>query len=58
MTESTSAAARAEAAVKAALVEIDMGQNDKAAADLKKAMTMPEIGKLKGVAAFGLLKIQ
>ncbi len=48
---------KAEATVKAALIETDLGHYDKAAAGLKKAMSMPDAGKLKAVAAFGLLRI-
>jgi len=55
--ETSQAAAKAEAMVKAALIEIDLGDNDKAGAALKKALAMPEIGRLKEVAEFGLLRI-
>lgn len=46
---------RMEALVKAALLKIDLGQNDKAATDLEKALQSPEIGQWKEIAAVGLL---
>ncbi len=45
---------QAEAAVHAGLWELELGQNDKAGADLKKALEMPAIGRWKEVADLGL----
>ncbi len=47
---------RAEALIKSALLRIDLEQSEKAAADLNKALKMPEIGAWKGLAQLGLLK--
>jgi TolA-binding protein len=47
---------RAESLIKAALLRIDLNQGEKAAADLNKALKMPEIGAWKGVAQLGLLR--
>ena len=46
---------RMEALVKAALLKIDLGQNEIAAADLQKALKQPEIGTWKEIASVGLL---
>jgi len=46
---------RMEALVKAALIKIDLGQNEVAAADLQKALKQPEIGTWKEIASVGLL---
>lgn len=48
---------RAEAAVRGALLKMDLGQGEKAAADLQKALQMPEIGAWKDVARIGLLRV-
>lgn len=48
---------RAEAAVKAGLLEIDLGKREEAAADLNKALEMPEIGPWRQVAQVGLLRV-
>jgi len=46
---------RIEALVKAALLKIDLGQNDTAAIDLQKALQQPEIGTWKEIALVGLM---
>lgn len=46
---------RIEALVKASLLKIDLGENDKAAADLQRALQQPDIGPWKDVARMGLL---
>lgn len=48
---------RAEAVVRGALLKIDLGQNEKAAVDLQKALQLPEIGNWKEIARIGLLHI-
>ena len=48
---------KAEALVRAGLLKIDLGQPDKAAADLNKALKFPEIGQWKESAELGLLHL-
>ena len=46
---------RIEALVKASLLKIDLGENEKAASDLQKALQQPQIGPWKDVARLGLM---
>jgi TolA-binding protein len=55
--ETSSKELKAESLVKAGLLEIDLDHRDKAAADLKKALALPEIGKWKEIAQLGLLRM-
>ena len=48
---------KAEALVKAGLLNIDLGQADKGADDLNKALAIPEIGDWKPIAQTGLLRV-
>ncbi len=48
---------QAEAEVHAGLWELELGQTDKAAVDLKKALEMPSIGRWKEVAQMGLIRM-
>jgi len=48
---------QAEAAVHAGLWELELGQTETAAGDLKKAIDMPAIGRWKEVARFGLIRL-
>lgn len=47
---------KAEVLVKSGLLKIENGQADKGAADLNKALKLPEIGAFKPVAQIGLLR--
>ena len=55
--ETTRDAVRAEATVRIGLLLNDQGQPTKALAELKKALTMPEVGEWKEVAELGMLRI-
>ncbi len=55
--ESEKADVKVEATVKAGLLKIDLGQADKGAADLKKALKMPQIGNWEPIAEIGLLRV-
>ncbi|HWB59213.1 MAG TPA: tetratricopeptide repeat protein [Chthoniobacteraceae bacterium] len=46
---------RMEALVKASLLKIDLGEYEKAASDLQKALQQPQIGQWKEVARVGLM---
>jgi len=48
---------KAEALVRTGLLKIELGQPDKAAADLNKALKIPEIGKFQENAQVGLLHV-
>ena len=48
---------KVEALVKAGLLNVDLNQPEKAAADLNKALAIPEIGEWKPVAQIGLLHV-
>jgi len=48
---------KVEALVKAGLLNIDLNQPEKGAADLNKALAIPEIGEWKPVAQIGLLRV-
>jgi len=48
---------KVEALVKAGLLNIDLGQPDKGAALLNKALAIPEIGDWKPIAQIGLLRV-
>jgi len=48
---------KVEALVKAGLLNIDLSQPDKGAADLNKALAIPEIGDWKPIAQIGLLRV-
>jgi tetratricopeptide (TPR) repeat protein len=48
---------KVEALVKAGLLNIDLAQPDKGAADLTKALAIPEIGEWKPIAQIGLLRV-
>jgi TolA-binding protein len=55
--ETASPALKAEAAVKAALLQIDLNQPEKAAGALERALQIPEIGPWREVAQLGLLRV-
>jgi tetratricopeptide (TPR) repeat protein len=55
--EAVQPAIKAEAYVKAGLLYIELEQPEKGAADLNKALAIPEIGPLKPVAQIGLLRV-
>lgn len=55
--EATQAPIKAEALVKAGLLNIDINQPDKGAADLNKALAIQEIGQWKPIAQIGLLRV-
>jgi tetratricopeptide (TPR) repeat protein len=55
--EAQQASVKAEALVKAGLLNIDLEQPDKGAADLNKALAIPEIGEWKPIAQIGLLRV-
>ena len=48
---------KAEAAVRKGLLLIDCNQNDKAVAELTKALSMPELGEWKETAELGILRV-
>jgi TolA-binding protein len=48
---------KAEAYVKAGMLNIDMNHPDKGADDLNKALAIPQIGTLKPVAEMGLMRV-
>jgi tetratricopeptide (TPR) repeat protein len=48
---------KVEALVKAGLLNIDLAQPDKGAADLNKALAIPEVGEWKPIAQIGLLRV-
>jgi TolA-binding protein len=48
---------KVEATVRAALLQIDLGESEKAAASLKRALAMPDIGAWRNVAELGLLRV-
>lgn len=56
-TEGSSPGVKAEALVKAGLLEIDLDQAPKATADLQRALKLPEIGRWKDIAQLGLLRL-
>jgi tetratricopeptide (TPR) repeat protein len=55
--EAQQPAVKVEALVKAGLLNIDLSQPDKGAADLNKALAIPEIGEWKPIAEIGLLRV-
>jgi tetratricopeptide (TPR) repeat protein len=55
--EASQPTVKVEALVKAGLLNIDLGNADKGAADLNKALTIPEIGQWQPVAQIGLLRV-
>ena len=55
--EAQQPAIKVEALVKVGLIEVDLEQPEKGAADLNKALTIPEIGEWKPVAQIGLLRV-
>jgi tetratricopeptide (TPR) repeat protein len=55
--EATQPTVKVEALVKAGLLEIDLSHPDKGAADLNKALDIPEIGQWQPIAEIGLLRV-
>ena len=55
--QTTKPAVRAEAAVRAGLLMLDLGLNTKALSELKKALSLPELGEWREVAELGVLRI-
>jgi tetratricopeptide (TPR) repeat protein len=55
--EATQPSIKAEAYVKAGLLNIDLGHPEKGAVDLNQALATPEIGPLKPVAEIGLVRV-
>ena len=55
--EATQPAVKVEALVKSGLLNIDLNQPDKGAADLNAALAMPEIGEWKPITEIGLLRV-
>ena len=55
--EATQPSIKAEAYVKAGLINIDLEHPEKGAVDLNKALAIPEIGTLKPVAEIGLVRV-
>ena len=55
--QTTKAPIRGEAAVRIGLLMLDLGQNTKALTELKKALTLPELGEWREVAELGVLRI-
>jgi tetratricopeptide (TPR) repeat protein len=55
--EATQPSIKAEAYVKAGLLNIDLEHPDKGAVDLHQALDIPEIGPLKPVAEIGLVRV-
>jgi TolA-binding protein len=55
--EATQPAVKVEALVKAGLLNIDLNQPDKGAADLHAALEIPEVGQWRPVAQIGLLRV-
>lgn len=49
---------KAEATVRAALLEIELGENERALKELQEALEMPAIGKWQEVARVGLIRVQ
>jgi tetratricopeptide (TPR) repeat protein len=55
--EAQQPAVKVESLVRAGLLNVDLGQPDKGAADLNKALSMPAIGDWKPIAQIGLLRV-
>jgi TolA-binding protein len=55
--EAAQPAVKAEALVKAGLLNIDLNQPDKGAANLNQALALPDVGQWRPIAQIGLLRV-